>query len=114
MYKETIEHFFCECFVVKTFWLQVVADWNLIFNTSVEVNNQNIILGYSCDNPKSNKDINLLLLFAKKYILMCRSNCSVLMLKNFKAFCRKQLEHYVDHKTTITDYEQNVLLFSNN
>ena len=52
MHVKTIEHLFYECFVVKTFWFNLIKVRNRSHTRILEINYKSILFGYNVNNAK--------------------------------------------------------------
>ena len=86
IYHETIEHLFYDCFSVKTFWLNLFESWNTFSGSQHSICQKDALLGYNLNNPMLYPVVNLLILFGKKYIFVCKKNQSVLDINSFKKY----------------------------
>ena len=73
---ETITHLFYDCIRVRCLWLFLEKVIYKIVSSSVKLECQDVILGYSLDNKDclKYKDVNNIILIAKNYIWNCRKH----------------------------------------
>ena len=64
--RETLEHLFYDCTVVKTFWLQFEEYWLSKTNVNISLTCKDVMLGYNYTNPPI--ELNRAIIFAKRYI----------------------------------------------
>ena len=86
IYNETIEHLFFDCFSVKTFWLNLIESWNNFSGSQYSISKKDALLGYNLDDPMQYPVVNLLILYGKKYIFICKKSQSILDINSFKKY----------------------------
>ena len=72
IYVETIEHLFYECLIIQDFWLDVASIWTIYFSKNVRFTCKDVLLGYDLDSLQGSELENLLILYVKYYIYMCK------------------------------------------
>lgn len=116
MYDETLEHLFADCMVVKTFWLRILALWNVFNGSAYKIFVKDILLGCELQDSANNYALNLLLLYGKMFIVRCRFNKSDINIHLFRRFV---MSHYVFRlnkqcTSTLQTYEQTLTDFCSN
>ena len=73
---ESIEHLFCDCFIVKNLWFFVFEKWNEKMNCSLSPLKEICILGKLSKSQYNSKDwaLYILTLIVKYYVMQCRYN----------------------------------------
>ena len=67
---ETLLHLFCQCNIIKKFWINITQWTNRKLNINIILDDMTIILGYLTFN-KMYYAINTIILLAKSYIFFC-------------------------------------------
>ena len=71
MYVENVEHLFFYCIVVKNFWYQLINKWNVNHQSEFKIDCFNVLFGIETEND-NNVNLNILIMYAKKYIYSCK------------------------------------------
>ena len=72
MHFETIEHLFYNCFVVRNFWMNLFSKWNMYKKTDIKPSKKDILLGMEFQTSIHEIPVNILLLYGKKYVYLCK------------------------------------------
>ena len=93
--KETIEHIFWECYIVKNFWFQLVDTLHSNCNYELLISKQNILLGSDIIDISGN----FFTVLMKYYIYSCRLNS---LLPCVKIALKKLKNYYIVEKLSST------------
>ena len=91
MYPESIEHLFFGCFVVKNFWFKLIELYSLYVNSDISVTCQDVLLMYEKENDFDNNNINILILYGKRFIYDCKLKRCEVSLNNFTKYFYSKL-----------------------
>ena len=106
--EETIEHLFCDCKNVATFWLSFNSWWKDLHDSVIILGKLDIIFGIISDNQDEMLNaLNYCILFAKNYIYKCKLDATVLDFDDFK----KRLKSRILIEKQIAEMNCKLLLF---
>ena len=91
MYVDTIEHLFFDCINVKNFWFQMMDKFNVFQNHHVTITCKDVLLYVDLYDDDLNEIINILCLYGKKFIMLCKARKSPPTVTEFVAYMMKQL-----------------------
>ena len=74
IYSQSIEHLFCNCFIIKTFWMAVCKDLRDLNLIRDNLSDKDILLGYGIEGDEDNLTLNQIIMFGKKFIFDCKKN----------------------------------------
>ena len=89
--KQTLTHLFVSCPFVKSFWTEFTNWWNTKNDDSIELNEENIIYGFT-NNIALQLGLNLSLIIAKYYIYIASREEDPYFFDTFLAVLRSKLD----------------------
>ena len=107
MFIETIEHLFYECMIVRNFWLNITGMWNMYFSKNVTFTCKDIMVGYNLNNLEEHVCENILILYVKHYIYVCKLGERLPQISSFAKYIQSKVGIVLKTDcTNRTDYEQ--------
>ena len=86
MYPESVEHLFYECMQVKNLWLKLIDYFNVYLNSQVVITCKEVLLIVNSHCEMVNDCLNMLCLYGKKYIMVCKLQKSLPTMKMFVTY----------------------------
>ena len=103
MYRETVEHLFFNCMIIKNFWLDVLHCYNVYKNTDIKIEEKDIILCFVNEDKVIQNELNIIFLYGKRYIQVCKLEKNMPSIKKFRFFIQEKikcinLDRNIDYK----------------
>ena len=106
MYIETIEHLFFHCMKVKNFWFDIIEKFNDFKHVKISITCKDILLYFKAKDVSIQNCINIICLYGKKIIFVCKIRKVIPSLNEFKSYVKEKLsiinlEKYCDYRNVL-------------